>query len=295
MLLSKNRLIRRRAVVGLLVVASLALLSLSFRQGSVGVVGDLQRGALSVTAPFSAAAHRVTRPFVDAWHWTTGLIHARDANARLQQLQAEYNRIYIQNQNLITTNKHFSELLKFHSDNSVTATYPRVSGSVIAQSPDVYDGVIVIDVGSADGVAKNDPVIAPYSEGGALIGIVVGCASSSCQVRLITDQSSGVGLTSKVLGTSGLGLLLPEAGSPGQFRLEQIPISVPVAQGATVISAGQMTGTRYPVLIPPGIPIGRVAGVNTLDNNGNQHIIQVNPFVDFQDLSDVTVLRVPRP
>ncbi len=292
MLLSKNRLIRRRAVVGLLVVASLALLSLSFRQGSVGVVGDLQRGALSVTAPFSAAAHRVTRPFVDAWHWTTGLINARDENARLQNLQAEYNRIYIQNQNLLAANKKLEQLKNFHSQNSVTATYPQVTGSVIAQSPDVYNGVIVIDVGTAEGVAKNDPVVAPYAQGGALIGIVVGCATDECQVRLITDQSSGDGFQAKVLGTSGLGLLVPAAGYPGQFSLDLVPKSVPVANEATVITAGKMTG-RLPVLVPPGIPIGRVNSVNTTDTSA-YHQIQVSPFVDFQDLSYVTVLKVPR-
>jgi rod shape-determining protein MreC len=293
MLLSKNRLIRRRAVVGLLVVASLALLSLSFRQGSVGVVSDLQRGALSVTAPFSAAAHRVTRPFVDAWHWTTGLINARDENARLKVLADQYNALYIQNKTLQDANKKLGELQNFHSQNSVTATYPTVSGSVIAQSPDVYNGVIVIDVGTSAGVAKNDPVVAPYSQGGALIGVVVGCVSTSCQVRLITDQSSGDGLTAKVLGTSGLGLLQPEAGAPGQFSLDQVPKAVAVANSATVITAGTMTG-RLPVLIPPGIPIGRVTNVNTTDSNP-YHLIQVYPFVDFQDLSYVTVLKVPRP
>src|SRR6476646_9730709 len=83
MLLSKNRVIRRRAVVGLLVAASLTLLTMSYREGSTGVVGSIQRGAVSVTAPFASAAHRVTRPFVDGWNWTTGLVHARNQTAQL--------------------------------------------------------------------------------------------------------------------------------------------------------------------------------------------------------------------
>ncbi len=47
MLLSKNRVIRRRAVVGLLVAASLTLLTVSYREGSTGVVGSMQRGVAS--------------------------------------------------------------------------------------------------------------------------------------------------------------------------------------------------------------------------------------------------------
>ena len=53
MLIGKNRQLRRRAVIGLLLAASLTLLTLSFRQGSQGVMGAIQRGALTVTAhPF---------------------------------------------------------------------------------------------------------------------------------------------------------------------------------------------------------------------------------------------------
>ena len=55
MLLSKNRIIRRRAVVGLLLAASLTLLTLSFRQGSTGVVGEIQRDAVSINTSASLA------------------------------------------------------------------------------------------------------------------------------------------------------------------------------------------------------------------------------------------------
>ena len=89
MLLSKNRIIRRRAVVGLLLAASLTLLTLSFRQGSTGVVGEIQRDAVSITAPFATVAHRVTRPAVDAWNWGSGLTSARDSTEQLKRISKE--------------------------------------------------------------------------------------------------------------------------------------------------------------------------------------------------------------
>src|SRR6478752_5795401 len=92
MLLSKNRVIRRRAVVGLLIAASLMLLTASYREGSTGVVGSVQRNVVSVTAPFATAAHRVTRPFVDGWHWTTGLVHARNQTAQLATLKVQVGK-----------------------------------------------------------------------------------------------------------------------------------------------------------------------------------------------------------
>src|SRR6476619_704047 len=84
MLIGKNRHLRRRAVIGLLLAASLTLLTLSFRQGSEGATGAIQRGALTITAPFSSATTRVTKPFVDAWNWTSGLADARSENQRLK-------------------------------------------------------------------------------------------------------------------------------------------------------------------------------------------------------------------
>src|SRR6266496_6015847 len=100
MLLSKNRIIRRRAVVGLLLAASLTLLTLSFRQGSEGVVGDIQRSALSVTAPFATVAHRVTRPAVDAWNWASGLASARDSAEQLKQLREQYGQALVDKRTL---------------------------------------------------------------------------------------------------------------------------------------------------------------------------------------------------
>src|SRR4029079_16103005 len=66
-------------------VAGVRLLPLSSGQGSEGVIGVIQRGALSITAPFSSATTRVTKPFVDAWNWAGGLVDARSENERLKK------------------------------------------------------------------------------------------------------------------------------------------------------------------------------------------------------------------
>ena len=47
-------------------------------------------------------------------------------------------------------------------------------------------------------------------------------------------------------------------------------------------------------LLPRGIPIGRVTNVSESDLS-QQKTIQVTPFVDFQDLTDVLVLKPRTP
>jgi rod shape-determining protein MreC len=294
MLLSKNRIIRRRAVVGLLVLAALALLSLSYRQGSTGVVGDIQRGTSSVTAPLTTAANRVTQPFADAWNWTRGLINARNENARLRRYQQQYSALLTKwrvAQGQLTSE---SALLQFKSQNSVAKQFPSAAASVIQQPADVYDGTVVIDAGTSSGLAVNDPVIAPGSSGGgALIGVVSACAASTCDVRLITDQRIGSAVTARVIGTSAQGSLVPSSGAPGLLSLELVANSIPLHNTQEVVTAGTRS-SRLQALLPAGLPIGRISSVQTTDySNGGYHEIQVTPFVDFSNLSTVLVLKVP--
>jgi rod shape-determining protein MreC len=291
MLVSKNRVIRRRAVVGLLVLAALALLSLSYRQGSTGLVGDIQRGTSSATAPFTMAAHRVTQPFVDAWDWAGGLATARNQTAQLERLRQQYSTLYAQNQALKQTVGSDRKLLHF-TGLSVAQKYPYVGASVIQQPTSAYDGTVVIDAGADSGIRPNDPVIAPSTDNsGGLIGVITTCTPSTCNLRLITDQGVGSGVTSQVLGTAGRGSLVPSSGDPGVLSLELVPNAIQLKAGEEVATAGTRNA-RLQALLPPGIPIGRISSLDTVDVNGGYHTIQVTPFVDFGNLSSVLVLKV---
>jgi cell shape-determining protein MreC len=83
------------------------------------------------------------------------------------------------------------------------------------------------------------------------------------------------------------------------LSLELIPNAVHVAEGDTVVTQGFQTksGNNGPALtsqFPPGIPIGRVSSVSGNDSIGENKVIQVSPFVDFRNLTDVLVLQPPR-
>jgi rod shape-determining protein MreC len=290
MLLSKNRLIRRRAVVGLLLAASLTFLTLSFREGSTGVVGTVQRGAVEATAPFATVAHRVTRPFVDAWNWTTGLVNARDQAAQLERLRRQYGSTLVQVRTLQGENARLRKILNYQG--SVKATYPSVTGSVIMQSFSSFEHTITVDVGSSAGVALNDPVVAPAGSGGALVGRVVDVTPGQSQVLLLLDPGSYA--TAGVQGErNAVGVVKADAGSVGLLSLENIPTAVHVAKGDTVVTAG-FGGDNLPSYFPAGIPIGLVSSVSGNDTLSSDKVIQVTPFADFQNLTDVLVLETHR-
>ena len=287
MLLSKNRVIRRRAVVGLLVAASLMLLTASYREGSTGVVGSVQRTVVSVTAPFATVAHRVTRPFVDGWHWTTGLIHARNQTAQLRVLQTQLG------QDASKIRQLEAQLAQAQAAANWVQKNPQfrsVSGSVFITSQQGPTDVIQIGIGSNDGVALNDAVVAPASDGGGLVGLVTEVTGSTAQVQVLLDPQTGV--TAAVQGEQGaFGTIVPATGSPGQLSLIQVPATARVQNGDTVVTTN-FSG-RLKSIYPAGIPIGRVQGLKLSDQNGTATYsgIEVTPFVDFGSLNSVIVLE----
>ena len=289
MLLSKNRIIRRRAVVGLLLAASLTLLTLSFRQGSSGVVGEIQRDAVSVTAPFATVAHRVTRPAVDAWNWGSGLASAHNSTEKLKHLQAQYGALQVRSQQNAEEVARLKALLHFRSTLGQTKS---VAGQVLEQSPTAYQNTITIDIGTSAGVEVNDPVVAPTEDSGALIGKVVQVTSGQAVVTLLLDPQNYV--TAGVQGEpNAVGLIKAASGQVGILSLELIPNAVHVGENDVVTTAGFKTD-RLASYYPPGIPIGRVTSVSGNDTTGDTKVIQVTPFADFRNITDVLVLEPKR-
>jgi rod shape-determining protein MreC len=290
-LIGKNRHLRRRAVIGLLLAASLTLLTLSFRQGSQGGIGAIQRGALAVTAPVSQVTTRVTQPFVDAWDWTSGLIDARSQNAELKRKLAEAAAANQKLQQLQYELAQDDSLIKFTEDSKIASQYDYVGGSVIRQVPNAYSQTITIDVGSSQGVAVDDPVVAPAGDSdqfAGLIGRVTAVTAGAANVELILDADTAV--SARVQGGTVHGLAMPSDGDPGVLSLKMVPQEEQVSTGQVVVTAGLQSG-RLQSLLPAGIPIGQITSVSQ-DENFPDKSIQVTPFVDFGSLDRVLVLKV---
>jgi rod shape-determining protein MreC len=289
MLAGKNHAHRRRAVLGLLLAASITLLTLSFREGSSGAMESVQRGVQSVTAPFAEVATRVARPFVDAWSWTTGLVDARQENERLREQLDRAGGEQVQSELLAEQNRELRQLLDF----AEPAGLDKLGANVIVLSPTAFERTIVLDVGSSDGVSRYDAVVAPAGKGAGLIGRVESVAPDSCTVLLLTDRRSSV--TARVQGAPGAwGLVEPSDGDPGQLDLGLVDVATRVPVGEVVLTAGYRNPEGGDAtddnLLPPGIPIGEVTSASQSPLS-QYHSIQVTPYVDFRDLSQVVVLK----
>jgi rod shape-determining protein MreC len=273
--------LRRRIVATALVVASLALLSVYFRESAGGPLHGVQSTGAAVLRPFQIAAERVARPFRDAANWFSGLADAKSDNAKLRRELDKYRQIVIQNQTAAAENDELKKLLRYQRSAQFPAGFTGIATRVISRAPTQFVQQVEIDAGSNQGIRVDAPVVT--ADG--LVGHVTKVARSISQVTLLTDETSAAsGLDPKTHATG----IVRHDESTGELILDRVTKDQVVNLGDIVVTAGWRS-EKLTDLYPKGIPIGAVASVGQVDTESYK-LIQVEPFVHFSSLESVIVL-----
>lgn len=273
-------------MLGLLVVLSLALITVSFRERSDGPLHDAQAAVASVLQPLEIAVERVARPFRDAYGWTKDLFTARSENERLKAENEQLQQQVIQNESALQQNVIFKQLLDYQGAPTFPADYDGVAAQVISQPSRAFEQEIVVSAGSEDGVVTGAPVVTRDG----LVGTVTNVNEGAASVRLITDQASAVSALD--LRTSASGIVQPGP-SGDSLVLNRVAKKEVVQVGDEIITAGWRSG-QLASLYPKGILIGRVTFWGGLSTDLYQQVLVVSD-VDFSALDSVIVLVSKRP
>jgi len=279
--------LRRRLVVALLVVAALALITVSFREGTSGPLHGAQSAGAKALHPFEIAAERVARPFRDAWSWADGLFGARSEADRLRSQVEQLRQQVIQNESALQENVRLRALLEYLDGPTFPRDYSGVSAALIARPPSAFEQQIVVAAGTANGVRLNAPVVT--AEG--LVGQVTRVTEDAAQVTLLTDETSAVSALD--LRTDAAGIVRHGAGTGDMLVLDRVAKDEVVNVGDEVITAGWRSG-GLASLYPKGIPIGKVTSVGQTDTDLYKQV-QIAPYADFGSLDSVLVLVSRRP
>jgi rod shape-determining protein MreC len=278
--------VRRRIVLGTLVLLSLALITASFRERPDGPLHDAQGAVAGALQPLEVAAERIARPFRDAYGWTKDLFNARSENEKLRAENEQLKQQVIQNESALQENVRLKSLLNYRNSPAFPQEYDGVAAEVMSQPSRAFDQTIVVSAGSDDGVAVDAPVVT--ADG--LVGTVTRVTASAARVRLLTDESSAVSALDLRTGASGI----VEHGQSGDsLVLSRVSKKEVVHEGDEIITAGTRSGelaSRY----PKGIIIGRVTFVGTLNTDLYLQVLVVSD-VDFSALDSVLVLVPDRP
>jgi rod shape-determining protein MreC len=275
---------RRRAVLALLVGLSLILLTAYFGESIGGPLRTIQRGMLEVLSPIQEGASRALKPFKDLTNWVGDTFDAKDEAAKLKKERDALRKQVVGAQQATDENAQLKRMVNLDQAHDMTA-YKPVTARVIARSPSLWFTTITVDVGTSDGVRRNQPVL----NGAGVVGKVTDVTSDAAIVTLITDHSSGVSSTVQNIDDSGI--LETAAGNPNDLLLQFLPTKSTVKKGMTVVTSGTKS-SRLDSLFPPGLPIGTVSKVDPEELNLYQRV-HVKPFADLRRLDFVQVLTEP--
>jgi len=227
-----------------LIVVSLVLVTVYFRESDDGVIHKMRAGMLAVTAPLERVGNAIASPFEAVGEWVTDLGVSRqeidDLTAQNDELLARLAELEEARQE----NDRLRELVDFAEERKLTTLGARVIGRPTSS----WEGVITIDRGSADGVEPGMPVLAAQG----LIGQVFEVSANAARVRLITDQRSGVAAMVQSTRVTGVA----QGSIDGEVTLDFVSAETTPVVGDVIITSG--LGGVY----PKGLVIGDVTSVD---------------------------------
>jgi rod shape-determining protein MreC len=266
-------------VVGVLVLLSLVLITISFR-ASTGALHSVQSAGVTVLRPFEVAAERVARPFRDVYGYFRGLVHAKSENARLRQQVNLLRQQALQGNFAQEQNRELRSQLHFVDSPIFPQDYSPVNTRIISWSGE-FDQQVVIAAGSDQGIKEDTPIVTKDG----LVGRVTDVTSNAAHVTLLTDESSAVPARDQKSQAAGL---VRHGEGEGSLVLDYVPKEQNVQMGDVIVTAGTQS-RRFPSLFPGGIQIGFVTSVGQSDTALYKQV-QITPYVDFSGLDAVTAL-----
>ena len=279
--------LKRRLVIAALLLVSLTMITVYFREAPNGSLHNFQSVAASAMRPFEIGAQRISRPFRDAYGWVAGLFHAKSENERLREELEQVRAQVIIRAELQRDYNSLADLLNYRRGDRFPQDFPRdraVAASVLSNPAGEFEQKVIVAAGSSDGIRVYDAVVT--ADG--LVGHVSKVLSRQAEVTMLTDPASGV--TARDNKTGAIGILRHGEGSA--LFLDRVPKQLAVNQKDIVVTAGSGQGPLGS-FFPRGIPIGKVTSVGQTDVASFKDI-QVQPFVDFSDLDTVLILVAER-
>ena len=260
----------------IILMAVLCLLSIVFTQNQSYVSSAVRNAAAVFINPVNGALSA-------AGNWVEGrisfLIEMNYLNDRVKELEAENDRLTIENIRLQEAKAEYEKLSTLMDIAKQYADYPTVGAKIIGKdSSDWYDEY-KINKGRKDGIKVNMVALAP----GGLMGIVRECTYlDSIVISLIDDRSA---ISAQCSRTRDMGFVKGDSAlmRQGLCRMESIKIDAQIMPGDEILTS------QLSAFYPPGIIIGRVVEV-ALDTNGlTKHAI-IKPSVSLAHLDTILII-----
>ncbi len=264
-----NRRFRNFIVIVLIIFLCLVAITATFRQSEI--INTLKSKTIDFFKPIQERVFSIFSPVIGFFNYIRDYINLRDKYLELKSENSSLREGYVESVNLRVENDALRKLL----DVKLRGSYETITARVIGFSNENWQSEVILNVGISDGASQGMGVM---NEDG-LIGVITSAGSNSCNVRLINDPRSSIGV--RILSSRKLGVLKGNQG--GKISLDYIPVGETVLKGDIIITS------EYGNL-PGEILVGRVSKVSE-DGNSLYEIIEIEPFADFRRLEYVLVIK----
>ena len=236
---------RARAVLGVLLLASITLVLLDVRGSSA--IGGLRGLAATVIGPVETAVGAAAAPFVSVAQSVTSFGNAQERNdIAAQELAQATGSDQTQADNARAATS-LDSMLKTAGTRGLQVIPARVVAYGSAQT---FSGTVTIDAGSNDGLNSEMSVM----NGNGLVGKIIAVGPTTATVQLVTDDDSVVGARLVKTGDAGA---LQGTGQAGESILRLLDPTSPVKEGDQLVTFGSPDGKPYVA----GLPLGTVTGM----------------------------------
>ena len=267
---------RRRFVLALIVLTSITLITLDNRSGRTGPLGAAGRAAHTVVSPVAGAVSAVARPISDWWSGVSDSGHLKRENRALRRQIAELKG---GQQDAKTAKLRDADLKKLLGlAQGLLPNAKPVAARVIDRDPGNFESTIMLDRGTEAGIEDGMAVLAPNG----VVGHVVNSWHGGCAVRVLTDANSAIAVRTTAHPVSGIA-----QGHTGSrdLTVADFDTGADVHRGDVVVTS-DLANSVY----PPDLNVGTVTRVD-VQSAGLGIVVHINPFVDFDALEFVIVLR----
>jgi rod shape-determining protein MreC len=266
---------RPRLTIGLLVLASITIITLDYRGDAHGSISSLKSAASDAFSPVRHGVDAVTHPIGS---FLAGAVNGGQLEQENEKLRAEVGQLRRQ---ALADGATENALKSIDALNHLpwTAGIPTVAAQVIDLNSSNFAATIVLDRGTTSGVDPGMPVVGSAG----LVGQVIATSSTTCTVRLITDVASEVGVrygpTSAEVG------LVQGAGAE-----KSLPVTL-VTPGAALHKGEILTTSGLPNAdYPPLLPVARITRFSSTPSSTEEAVTAV-PVADLAQLNYVDVLQ----